>query len=78
MALTEGDPQGLLHQPGAAVTRDCTGKKRRPWLKFEGVHKKGKTPEILVKDEIISSTKKCIHQSNAIIELESNSRRMTT
>ncbi|OXA52939.1 Plasminogen [Folsomia candida] len=24
MALTEGDPQGLLHQPGAAVTRDCT------------------------------------------------------
>jgi len=24
MAMSEGDPQGLLHQPGAAVTRDCT------------------------------------------------------
>jgi hypothetical protein len=24
MAMTEGDPQGLLHQPGTAVTRDCT------------------------------------------------------
>lgn len=24
MALSDGDPQGLLHQPGAAVTRDCT------------------------------------------------------
>lgn len=24
MAMSENEPQGLLHQPGAAVTRDCT------------------------------------------------------